>query len=480
MNLRSLLQALRRKADLSEELESHLRMAVADRVARGESPAEARRAAMREFGNVPLIADVTRERWGWLRLEHLLQDIKFALRQMRRSPGFTITAILTLALGIGALTTVATWTNAVLYNPWPHVAAPRELRFVDATVLGNNGYSVHYDNYRFMRESGHSWKDAIAFAQTTVNLNEADAQPQAIAIGLVSSNYFQFLGLRPQSGRFFPPNSNDRAYGATDEIVLSDALWRDRFNADPAIVGRAISINRHPFTVVGISPQSFAGIFGGVAEAAWIPLSGLRGLSTDSPPDPLIQLRYGLQVAVRLRPGVSDSAQQPNCTRWPILSTLSSPLTQRGHWDWNLRDAAHFQRGLFDMVGAQLPDTAGGIRSAHGAGLDQHRFPARSTCGAPAPGDRYPLRIGCDARSHRGAGTCGDWLAGFCRCDGRMGGQHRHGAWALSAAAQLRRAAGFQPAQRRAHSAFGDRGCGGGHAGLRYLSCTSIVAGLAK
>jgi hypothetical protein len=154
MNLRWLMQALGRKDELSEELESHLRMAVADRVARGESPAEARRAAMREFGNVPLIADVTRERWGLLRLEHLLQDLKFALRQMRRSPGFTITAILTLALGIGALTTVATWTNAVLYNPWPHVAAPRELRFVDATVLGNNGYSVHYDNYLLCANRG--------------------------------------------------------------------------------------------------------------------------------------------------------------------------------------------------------------------------------------------------------------------------------------------------------------------------------------
>jgi predicted permease len=349
------MQTFGRKADLSEELESHLRMAVADRVARGEPPAEARRAAMREFGNLPLIADVTRERWGWLRLEHLLRDLKFALRQMRRSPGFTITAVLTLALGIGALTTVATWTNAVLYNPWPHVAAPRELRFVDATVLGNNGYSVHYDNYRFMLESGHSWKDAIAFAQTTVNLNEADAQPQAIAIGLVSSNYFQFLGLRPQHGRFFPPNSNDRAYGATDEIVLSDALWRDRFHADPAIVGRAISINRHPYTVAGVAPQSFAGIFGGVAEAAWIPLSGLRGLSTDFPPDPLIQLRYGLQVAVRLRPGVSDASAAAELHALAYSFALKQSADKRGSWDWNLRDAAHFQRGLFIMVGAQLP-----------------------------------------------------------------------------------------------------------------------------
>src|SRR3954447_20863337 len=134
---RSLWNALR-KDDLSEELESHLRMAIADRTARGESRVDARRAAKREFGNVALIADVTRERWGWVRLEHLLQDLRFAIRQLRRSPGFTVTAVLTLALGIGALTTVATWTNAVLFNPWPHVVAPRELRFIDATVLGNN------------------------------------------------------------------------------------------------------------------------------------------------------------------------------------------------------------------------------------------------------------------------------------------------------------------------------------------------------
>jgi len=330
--------------------------------------------------------------------------------------------ILMLALGIGALTTVATWTNAVLYNPWPHVSAPRELRFVDATVLGNNGYSVHYDNYLFMRESGHSWKDAIAFAQTTVNLNEADAQPAAIAIGLVSSNYFQFLGLRPQKGRFFPPNSNDRVYGATDEIVLSDGLWRDRFNADPAIVGRAISINRHPYTVTGIAPKSFAGIYGGIAEAGWIPLSGLRGLSTDFPPDPLIQLRYGLQVAVRLRAGVSSSSAAAELHALAHAFALHQSADRQGHWDWNLRDAAHFQRGLFNMVGTQLPILLGAsvllmvlvsinIASLLGqhAARRRREIAIRSALGATP--DRIAAQVLAETALLALAGSATGWLA---------------------------------------------------------------------
>jgi macrolide transport system ATP-binding/permease protein len=300
--LHSLRNVFRRKDDLSEELESHLRMAAEDHIARGESPANARKEAMREFGNVPLIADVTRSKWGGMRLEENLQTLRFALRQLRRSPGLTITAVLTLALGIGALTTVATWTNSVLYNPWPHVDTPRELRFIDATVLGGSGYSMHYDQYRFLRQSGRSWKNAISFAQTSVNLAQPGTPPRAITAGVVSSNFFEFLGFGPQSGHFFQSGNNDRAYGANDEIVLSDRLWRDAFHGDPAIVGRAISINRHPFTVIGVGPRNFAGIWGGVAQAAWIPLSSLRDLSTDAPPDPL--LRYGLQVAVRLRSGV--------------------------------------------------------------------------------------------------------------------------------------------------------------------------------
>jgi len=262
----------------------------------------------------------------------LLQDLRYALRQLRRSPGFTLTAVLTLALGIGALTTVATWTNAVLYNPWPHVVAPRTLRFVDATVLGSQGYSVHYGQYRFLREQGHSFGDAAAFAITSVNLAIPGSEPRAISAGIVSSNYFQLLGIKPQTGRFFQPGANDRAYGANDEIVLSDSLWRERFGADPNMIGRAVSINRHVFTVIGIAPAEFAGIFGGLGELAWIPLSGLRDLSSDAAPDPL--LHYGLQVVTRLHPGVQDSVAAAE------LHTLARTFAQQQHAASRRREVA--------------------------------------------------------------------------------------------------------------------------------------------
>jgi len=282
-----------------------------------------------------------------------LLDIRFALRQLRKSPGFALTAVLTLGLGIGALTTVATWTNAVLFNPWPQVTDARSLRFISATVLGSNGYSVHYDQHQFVRRQAHSFSDAAIFSHPTMNLNRAGEQAQAIEGGVVSANYFHMLGVKPQLGQFFQANADDRAYGAHDELVLSDALWRDRFGADPNIVGRTVSINLHTFTIIGVAPAGFAGIFGGLAESAWVPLSSLRDLSADAPPDPL--LHYGLQEVVRLRPGVTDATAAAELHSLAHIFASNQKESRYNGWDLNLGDSAHFQRGLFYTVGTQLP-----------------------------------------------------------------------------------------------------------------------------
>ena len=281
------------------------------------------------------------------------QDLRYAVRQLRMSPGFTLTAVLTLALGIGALTTVATWTNAVLFNPWPQVKDARSLRFISATVLGSNGYSVHYDQLQFLRQQARSFEDAAAFEYTTLNLALPNTQPQAISGGIVSANYFQLLGIKPEIGTFFPPNADDRAYGSMDAIVLSDGLWRDRFNADPSVAGRAISINKHAFTVVGVAPAGFEGIYGGLAENAWVPLSAGRDLSVDAPADPL--RTEGLQVVVRLRPGVSDKTAESELHTLARSFALAQHNNQYNSWDLNLGNSSHFQRGFFGVLGEQLP-----------------------------------------------------------------------------------------------------------------------------
>lgn len=281
------------------------------------------------------------------------REIRVAARQLRRTPGFTLASVLTLALGIGALTTVATWTNAVLFSPWPHVEAPRDLRFIDATVLGGQGYSVKYDQYDFVRDHGRSWQGAAAFSLEIVNLTAPDAPPQAISAGMVSNSYFALLGLKPEVGRFFDPKGDDHAFGAQDEVVLSDGLWRTHFGADRGAVGRTISINRHTFTVIGVAPKDFWGIFGGVAEKAWLPLSSLGGLSVDTSADPL--KHYGLQGVVRLRPGVAHASAAGELHSLARRFALETNDASLNGWDLNLRDSAHFEKGLLGAVGEQLP-----------------------------------------------------------------------------------------------------------------------------
>ena len=285
----------------------------------------------------------------------MLGDLKYAIRQLRRAPGFTAAAVLTLALGIAALTTVFTWIKAVMFDPYPHVSDPRSLRFVDATVHGGQGYSISFENYEFLRDRDQGLVNPAVFTLAEIDLASPGAQPEALTGGVVSSNYFQLLGLTPQVGRFFAPGADEHAYGMHDEVVLSDREWRVRFNADPRIVGATITVNRHPFTVIGVAPRDFAGIYGGMGELLWVPLSGLRSLQADPAADPLKS--EGLQLVARLKPGVSHASAAAELHRLAEIS-VQQDQAKGGHsggWDLNLRDSAHFERGLFGVIGEQWP-----------------------------------------------------------------------------------------------------------------------------
>jgi predicted permease len=356
----------------------------------------------------------------------MLNDIRYALRQLTKSPGFAVTAILTLALGIGALTTVATWTNAIAYNPWPRVAASRDIRFVSATVLGSDGYSMHYDQYRFARQQGHSFSDAIAFDLSRIDLAGPHLEARAIAAGTVSSNYFQFLGIQPQLGRFFQPIANEREYGAHDEVVLSDGLWRDAFASDPNVAGRTVEINHHLFTVIGVAPAEFTGIYGGVAEAAWLPLSAVRDLASDSPPDPL--LHYGLQMAVRLRPGVKDQSAATELHTLAHTFALEQHNAKFNGWDLNLHDSAHFPRGLFSDIGEMIPILFGAsillmmlVCINIASLLGQHAAQRRREVAIRTALGASPARIAAQVLAETGilafAGSFAGWAAstGLCR-----------------------------------------------------------------
>ncbi len=286
----------------------------------------------------------------------MLQDLRYSLRQLRKSPGIALVVILTLAVGIGAVTTVVTWANAVMFNPWPQVRDAGQLRFLSAVVNAGAGYSQHYNMLEYLRQNAHSFSDLTANEIEQFDLAGSGTVPESYWGGVVASNYFQFLGVRPLLGRGFTPH-DDRAYGSAPEVVISYDLWHSRFRGDPSILGKTIQINRHPLTVVGVAPKGFVGIYGGLSQSMWAPFSELSEMI--GRPDPLIGGNFGLQIVARLRPGVGDRQAGAE------LHTLAQQFAQQQNstyyhqWDLVLNDSAHMSRGIYGDIGDQMPLQAG-------------------------------------------------------------------------------------------------------------------------
>jgi predicted permease len=289
----------RRKRELQEEIDAHLQMAIADRVARGETAETARQAAAREFGNIPLVQDVTRDMWGQAWFEELGRDVRYALRQLRKSPGFTITATAMLAVAICANSTVFSWIDGTMLRPIP---GARDTGDFVSLQRGERNFSptppFSYLDYRDLREQNRTFAGILAYHHDWITLT-GGAQPERVYIANVSANYFDVLGIKPMLGRFFL--SEEETHPAIPNVVLGYSLWKTRYAEDPAIVGKSIEIARHPVTVIGVAPEGVVGAMPGIREDLWVTLDPL---GTD-----VWRMTHRdadwLNVIGRLRPGVS-------------------------------------------------------------------------------------------------------------------------------------------------------------------------------
>ncbi|HKF06921.1 MAG TPA: ABC transporter permease [Candidatus Sulfotelmatobacter sp.] len=292
----------RRNRELKEEIDAHLQMAIADRVARGETEESARQAAVREFGNILLVQDVTRQMWGGGWFEQLGRDVRYALRQLRKSPGFTITATAMLAVAICANSTVFSWIDGTMLRPIP---GARDVGDLVSLQRGGRNFSptppFSYLDYRDLREQNHTFTGILAYHHDWITLT-GGAQPERAYIANVSANYFDVLGIKPMLGRFFLPEEETHL-DAVPNVVLGYSLWKTRYAEDPAIVGKSIEIARHPITVIGVAPEGFVGAMPGLRDDLWVTLDPL---GTD--PWRMTHRSGGavwLNVIGRLRPGVS-------------------------------------------------------------------------------------------------------------------------------------------------------------------------------
>ena len=243
-----------RQEELRTELQSHLQMATEERIDRGESPTEAEQATRREFGNLDLVHRTTRDQWGWLWPEELLQDLLYGARMLRKNPGFAAIAVLTLALGIAANTSLFSVVNGVILNPLPFPHPEQLVTLYESKVHFEDG-AISYPNFLDWQRDNRTFASLAAFAPTSFSLTGVQEAEQ-VSAERISAEFFSTLGVKPMAGRDF--TAEDDRLGVSPVALISEPFWREKFGSAPAIVGRTISLDGTSYLVVGIIPSNFS------------------------------------------------------------------------------------------------------------------------------------------------------------------------------------------------------------------------------
>jgi predicted permease len=301
-----LFQRRRREEELDEEVQSHLRMAVQERMEQGEAAKQARASAIREFGNVTLVKEVTRDIWEFRWLEELLQDLRYGLRMLGKSRGLTAILALTLALGIGVNTAIFSVLNGWLFRPLP-VRAPEQIM-----VLGffqqEVGSQFSYLDFLDFQKQADTFSDLFGYATGGAGFSVNGSNASEFAYCAVSGNYFSALGLKPALGRLFGPGEGEKP-GEEGLVVLGYSFWQTRFGGDSGIVGKQVQINGKPVTVIGVAPREFHGTFFAFDMDGYLSLNAAAlvqessGFWTD-------RRNRLLMVLGRLKPGASRRQAQ--------------------------------------------------------------------------------------------------------------------------------------------------------------------------
>ncbi len=250
---RNLFRNNRLTRELDEEIRAHLELEEEDRRADGLFPGEARHAARRAFGNITLRREESREMWIYRSLEILLQDIRYGLRMLRKNPGFTAIAVLTLALGIGANSALFSILHAVLLRPLSY-SQPERLVILSEMRHDGAAMSVAYPNFQDWAQRTQSFEPLAAFQRSFVNWT-GEGEASRLNASIVSWNLFELLGVQPQIGRPFAA-ADDQA-GAAPVTLLTHEFWERAFGADPGVVGRSLTFDGMKFTVIGVLPPRF-------------------------------------------------------------------------------------------------------------------------------------------------------------------------------------------------------------------------------
>src|SRR6202158_5293116 len=335
--LAALFRRRRLEDDLDAELRSHLEMAVELNLRKGMSAEEARREALRSFGGVEQTKENYRDQRGLPMIETTLQDLRFGLRMLRRSPGFSLLAILCLTLGIGANAAVFSWAEGILFRPYPAVTHQEQLFALTGTARGEPELTSWPDILDLQRSC--TLIDSFIVTKIMGTSLSIGDRAEVTTGSIVSANYFDAIGVHPILGRGFEPgeNSGSNAHPVT---VISYQLWQGRFKGDPQIIGKTQRLNGVLHNIVGVAPERFYGTFVGWAMQFWVPASmeeifegggykledrGARWIEADARLKPGVTREQAQQeitaVAKRLEKDYPDTNRGRSIKLWPLWQT---------------------------------------------------------------------------------------------------------------------------------------------------------------